>query len=617
MINKTSGCVRGWFLGAMLVSAMVTAPSTSWAARSGVGVNPAGVSFWQPQLLFSNLMKMSESNIQGLWMTQCDPGSKNQVERDGCKNFKKYLTNPDYGFAAYNTGEQDKLDLDENNYVKSLPAANDSSVKYKRVSRILLHSSAKHDAGTYTFTYEGDGFLDLWGNLTILENKPGSITFKYTGGQVDLVVTSINPNNYFRNMKLIPPGGACSSSPNNFALSDEACAGTYTPMAEYAKTHVFHPRFVADLKGYRVLRFMDIMQMNMTDKDATSGYPRHTLVHWTDRARRADVSYTEYEGLPFGTLFDLADETGADPWINIGFRAEDDVAVGFGKLAARRLAPGKTLYLEYGNEPWNFGGGFYVNYMLMRDRGDALFEGMSDTWRRGWNYYAYRSSKICQLVKEQMGTRASDVKCVLNSQPGYIDQNQEMLDCPLVVTKNLLGAGKSCKDVVDGLAIAPYFGGEAGDKNFKDKNGRTVAQWLTDSDGGKGALFTYLETEAIPLSVVRMKDSKSVADKRGKIFVAYEGGQHLVDLVSPQRSAVVQLFTDANRDSRMGTMYTKYLNEWKTVGGQTMVLFNSVGSYGNYGSWGLRETMQQTSTPKYNAVKSFRDTVACWWTGCN
>jgi hypothetical protein len=75
------------------------------SASVGMGLN--GINDWSTEFPFLNLMKQSR-----MWITQCDDSSP----AGGCK---------------WNTEEQDKLNLDENKYVKTLPNKDDSSVFYR------------------------------------------------------------------------------------------------------------------------------------------------------------------------------------------------------------------------------------------------------------------------------------------------------------------------------------------------------------------------------------------------------------------------------------------------------------------------------------------------------
>jgi hypothetical protein len=85
--------------------------------------------------------------------------------------------------------------------------------------------------------------------------------------------------------------------------------------------------------------------------------------------------------------------------------------------------------------------------------------------------------------------------------------------------------------------------------------------------------------------------------------VAYEGGQHIVGLTETLNDkSVNELFMAANRDPRMGEAYAQHLEDWRAAGGGLYNLWNSVGPYTLWGSWGLLEYRDQAASAKYDAV---------------
>jgi hypothetical protein len=101
-------------------------------------------------------------------------------------------------------------------------------------------------------------------------------------------------------------------------------------------------------------------------------------------------------------------------------------------------------------------------------------------------------------------------------------------------------------------------------------------------------------------------------------LIAYEGGQHLASFNGVQDNvAITQLFTTANRDARMGELYTQYLTQWKVLGGQLLVHNTNGGAYNNIGSFGALEYLDQASSPKYAALTGFIQNQPCWWPGCS
>lgn len=96
---------------ALCVAAL--APSISQALpqgqKSGAGMNLSGWDYWVPDMPLIDQFKRSSG-----WLTQCY-----YPTNATCKDF----TN---GAGSWDTLEQAKMNVDENGWVKSLPAANDT-----------------------------------------------------------------------------------------------------------------------------------------------------------------------------------------------------------------------------------------------------------------------------------------------------------------------------------------------------------------------------------------------------------------------------------------------------------------------------------------------------------
>jgi hypothetical protein len=180
------------------------------------------------------------------------------------------------------------------------------------------------------------------------------------------------------------------------------------------------------------------------------------------------------------------------------------------------------------------------------------------------------------------------------------------------------------------VAIAPYFGYYLGLPEFKDQvslmsvddlfteitvGNRTKLKdtnpndWVSLPDGG-----------ALAETYRWMDQYDAMASVRDLNVVAYEGGQHLAAVGDAiNNTAIVDLFQAANRDPRMGTIYTDYLNHWKATPNRRLGLFIPfllAERYGKFGSWGVLEYINQQSSPKYDALMSFVGANACWWLNC-
>ena len=160
--------------------------------------------------------------------------------------------------------------------------------------------------------------------------------------------------------------------------------------------------------------------------------------------------------------------------------------------------------------------------------------------------------------------------------------------------------------------IAPYFGGYIG----RSENLSQLNQWAQEADGGLSKLFQEIESGGLlqnsPIggalggAYSNIDAYAELAQQEDLQLLAYEGGQHLVGVGSVvNNQAITDLFIAANRDPRMGEIYQDYLQEWFDRGGDLFVNFNDIGEPTKFGSWGALESVNQNSSPKYDAIIDF------------
>ncbi|WP_299872426.1 hypothetical protein [uncultured Cocleimonas sp.] len=102
-----------------------------------------------------------------------------------------------------------------------------------------------------------------------------------------------------------------------------------------------------------------------------------------------------------------------------------------------------------------------------------------------------------------------------------------------------------------------------------------------------------------------IKKQANVAKSYGVDLVAYEGGQHLVDWNTRKVDEHPnKLLYAANRDPRMGILYDELMEGWQRNGGKLFVAFSAPRIYSWYGSWGLKEHIRQprSEAPKYDSL---------------
>lgn len=516
-----------------------------------LGTNLSPVVDWSSEWAFVDAFKSSRP-----WITQC-----NSWQQSDCT-------------SGWDTNEAHLLDVDERGWVRSLPTP-EANPRYWFVGTLMFRGVAgRYPKGRYVVLYQGEGTLEYGFDAVkdITASKPGRDVINVTPSDngIYLKVLATDPNhtgNYIRNIRVIMPGYE-----RNYA------------------SQIFHPTFLRKIAPYKVLRFMNWMAANDT-----------TQRHWTERARPEDARYSTTAGVPLEVMVDLASRSRIDPWFTLPHQASEDYVRQFAQLALTRLNRGRKVYVEYSNEIWNaqFSQGDWVE-----QQGQLAWPAVPESgFTKRINWYGKRTAEICDLWKTTWGAEASRITCVMAGQSANDWISTQALDCPLWEHGPCVNHG------IMAVAIAPYFGYYLGAPEHEAE----VQQWTTQSDGGLGQLFTELLTGgvlsggpsggALHDAFRQIESHASVAATYGLKLVAYEGGQHLVGVGNVvNNSAISSLLMAANRDARMKTVYTQYLNGWRSRGGQAFVHFLNVHPYSKWGSWGALEYLDQTNSPKYDAL---------------
>jgi hypothetical protein len=477
--------------------------------------------------------------------------------------------------GVWDTGEYSQLNLDKNGWVKSLPAPADDS-QYNAVGTLMLRDiGASYPGGNYVVLYDGEGKIEYGfaAQKDVTASKPGrdviNVTPTHEGG-IYLKITETDPQqngNYIRNIHVVPI----------------AYEGTYG-------IEIFNPNFIKKLEPFGTFRFMDWMETNNS-----------TQSNWNNRPTQMTASF-QGMGASVETMVALANKTLSNPWFTLPHMATDDYITKFAQYVKANLAPTLKIYVEYSNEVWNgmFGQGTWIE-----QQGQQAWPNSSESsYTKRMNWYGKRTSQICDLWKGVFGKQSKRVICILGAQAANPWTATEALDCPLWQGSPCQGHG------IDALAIAPYFGGYLGDK----KNEPQVQNWTVDElfqeINQGGVLIDGPPGGAVQQATEWIEKNFKVASQRHLNLVAYEGGQHLVGHESVENNQIItNLFIAANRDKGMYDAYLTYLNQWKNSGGTLFMNFSDIGSSSQWGSWGVLESVNQPSSPKYKALKYFVDTI--------
>jgi len=464
--------------------------------------------------------------------------------------------------------------LDDNGWPKAIPPELES------LSLLLLTdlpAGSGGVAGRYLLTFQGKGSLEITGRAQNVAMADGQALFDYTPGEgtVALVITQTDSADPLRNFTLV--------------REDRAVL--------LAQGQVFNPDWLNRIRGVKTIRFMDWMRTNNS-----------TLSRLEDRPKPSDYTWTRY-GAPIEIVVELANELGANPWINIPHLADDALIRSYAETLRDRLDPGLTAHVEFSNEVWNWS---FSQAAWAEEQGKARW-GRESTWVQ---YYALRASEMADIFAEVFGDQA-DTRLVriLATQTGWIGLEDQILNAP-----DVLAEGKPAPAThFDAYAVTGYFSALLGSKEkaplVRDWIAQSEAQAKTEAQGkgltGEEA-SAYLATHRYDLAFTLAAEelatgslsgdpSDSLADVTGRILpyqaeiarrndltlMMYEGGTHVVayaELVEDQ--ALTDFFTRLNYSPEMAALYQQLMQSWAKLTPAPFNAFVDVAAPSQWGSWG-------------------------------
>jgi hypothetical protein len=387
------------------------APQSPPNSSALVGINLSTVADWSTSTPFLDAFKTARP-----WLTQCLPNEPDCLH-------------------PWNTEEENKLDLDEQGWVKSLPLPAERE-KYTRVATLLFQGVQHYPQGKYLVLYDGEGKLEYqWDAVQDLAaSRSGRDVLDVTPSSngIYLIITATDPQrngNYLRNIRVIP------------AIYEDIY-----------KAEVFNPEFLKKIRPFSALRFMDWLKTNNSVQKT-----------WQDRAQVNQAFYTGAAGVPIEIMVELANRLNAHPWFNIPHQADDEYIEKFAQLVKDNIKPNLKVYVEYSNEVWN---PQFQQFHWVRDNGWLKNQ------KTPYQSYGIRTAQMCQIWKQVFSSNPSQIKCVMATQTANPWVAEQVLTCP-AWTKS-----PCYQHDIDLLAITGYFSGELG----KPENQKIVKSWLSNLD---------------------------------------------------------------------------------------------------------------------------------------
>lgn len=419
---------------------------------------------------------------------------------------------------------------------------------------------------------------------------------------------------------------------------------------------MFTPDFLAAAKKFCLIRGMDMVSVN---GNPAQHWSDRSLMRWAGQPVAATnspwgIAYagtnTMYNGTatntywpggfvcdrgrPWELLVLLANATSNDLWLNIPVRVDDDYVTKLAQLirygsdgvnpyTSTQASPvypplnsHLKVYFEYGNEVWNYGGGFNCFYWeedivsgLLDDTNNPIcYDGNPGLWTGMFRYTAYRSSAISLIFRQVFGDAAmmTTVRPILASQVGNANA---ILQTGLQWADGFYSVVRSNNPVIRCVSDLWYGGGGAA---YYDS---TVSPFVLTTNVTAAATNVTATTtpELMTAYFAGLPNADFAANVAvdatwtgayGLKLAAYEGGPGPggTSLGGTSGAAVSALY---NADPRLAGCMLTAQNQWIANGGTLLSYYVLQGD----GPWGFGDntnTVMSTNTVKLQAIDTIR-----------
>ena len=448
--------------------------------------------------------------------------------------------------------------------------------------------------GDYTLIFEGQGNIRMFGASGFREfTEGGSYTVAIDNTSTEGINFEIREsdadNNPIRNIRFI--------TPENLA--------TY-------ETQPFYPRFLQNLSGFNVIRFMQATNTNGgeypcdDEVDATSG---DCVKTWANRKLTSHRSQASARGVAWEYVIDICNAVSAGCWINIPHGADDDYIRELATLVRSRLRSDLKVYPELSNEIFNTEQAphpitsileyKYPQSQWASARGMAL--GLSgDAQTARIRYTALRTAQMLEIFEEVFAEEASSR--LVKFLPTWIlpSYNERLLEAFHTSAYNPNGI------TVSSVAVGAYIG-------------FTILEELLTEGMENSAttddILDLLEDEILNNRADPLEPGSEIESFRSILaeinadlaqyslgLISYEGGQHVAAITESE--TLGNLAMEAQRETRMGTIYDQLFAEWVAQNGGVFMQYSLTVVPDEAGSFGALEyTDQDPGTPKMEALR--------------
>ncbi|MBI6630202.1 hypothetical protein [Pontibaca salina] len=547
------------------LSAPVSASEPEAVDAQPMAVNLTGVSDWSVQQPFINVMKSARP-----WIGH-KPNQWGGMDYD------------ELAMAGH---------LDENGWPIRIPH------ELSSIATLILTDlpeAAVSLAGRYRLQFEGDGIVEVGGRAKNLRFAPNEVTFDFTPGPGGVEVRIKRTDrkgtgDYIRNITVI--------------AEDRISA--------YETGTIFNPDWLALIRDFGVVRFMDWMATNDSEQ-----------AHWSDRPLLSDYTWARI-GVPVEIMLALANELDADPWFTMPHRSDDAYNLRFARAVRDGLNKNRRAYVEYSNEVWNWQ---FQQARWADEQARARWKA-TDSWMQ---FYGMRAAQIAGIWTDVFGASADRrLVRVISSQAGWLGLEKMALEAPLWQAEG----NPAPYTAFDAYAITGYFGHILGtesrfglvngwlDDSLQAARDAAAAQGLRDA-ARDDYIAAHRYGHASALAAQELRDGSisgdpadTLADLLGNTvpwhakvaqdhdldLIMYEGGTHVVG-IGPMvdNQTLTDFFIHLNYTPEMGELYRDLISGWHEAGGQLFNVFVDVSKPTKWGSWGALRFLSD-SNPRWDAV---------------
>jgi hypothetical protein len=486
-----------------------------------VGMNLENIVDWSPAWTFTDAFKASRP-----WIV--------------------HAVNTVTGDMTWDVGDAHPLSLDADGNVTALATWTDAAgrtVRQMAGTLMFRDIAGGYPAGRYRAEWDGSG----------------TVTFGFDARTVATGRTAAGRN--YADLEVAPTAAgilmrieatAANDPVRNFNVWMPDWGGQrfvgqrWQPGADFSP---FHPLFLQRLAPFKTIRFMGMQETNGSD-----------IRTWADRRDAFDIrqgsgsegtaSEPVVNGLALEYMVQLANDLDADPWFNMPHMADDGFVRSFATYVRDHLEPGRTAYVEWSNEIWNFGWGFEASHWVQERTGLPEYAGL-DNWQ-----VAGREAKRDLDIWSDVFTGQS--QRLVRVAAGWAAVEW--------VTNRVV---ESMGGAFDAIAIAPYIT-PTDEQRAGYTAATTVEQVLADTRANIATSLDWVANHG------RLARDWSARLGRPITLVAYEGGPHLDGRNKPYQDA----FYAATNNPRMGDISRDYLRGLDAAGLNLYVDFQFTGQAG-------------------------------------